>query len=64
MVGETGKVIGIDMTEEQLKVAREYQDYHAEKFGYANTEFVHGFIEDFIDNGKVAENSADLIISN
>jgi arsenite methyltransferase len=63
-VGETGKVIGIDMTEEQLKVAREYQAYHAEKFGFANTEFIHGFIEDFVDSGKVAENSADLIISN
>jgi arsenite methyltransferase len=52
------------MTEEQLKVAREFQPYHAEKFGYANTEFIHGYIEDFVDSGKVAEGSADLVISN
>jgi len=64
LVGEKGKVIGIDMTEEQIKVAREYQDYHAEKFGFSNTEFIQGYIEDFVDNGKVKENSVDLVISN
>lgn len=64
LVGENGKAIGIDMTDEQLQVAREYQDYHAEKFGFKNTEFIQGFIEDFVDSGKVTENSVDVVISN
>lgn len=64
LTGESGKVIGIDMTEEQLSCAREYQQYHSEKFGFANTEFIHGFIEDFVDSGKVKEGSVDVVISN
>lgn len=64
LVGENGKVIGIDMTEEQIKISRDFQDYHAEKFGFANTEFIHGYIEDFVDSGKVKEGSVDLVISN
>lgn len=28
MVGEAGKVIGVDMTDEQLEVAKKYVDYH------------------------------------
>jgi SAM-dependent methyltransferase len=64
LVGESGKVTGIDMTEEQLKCAREHQAYHSEKFGFSNTEFVHGFIEDFVDSRKVEEGSVDVVISN
>jgi len=63
MVGENGKVIGVDMTEEQLKVAKETQDYHAEKFGFANTEFHLGLIEE-LDKLGIEENSVDIIISN
>ena len=33
LVGEKGRVIGVDMTPEQLKVAKETQSFHAEKFG-------------------------------
>jgi arsenite methyltransferase len=50
--------------EEQLKVAREYQDYHKEKFGFGNTEFINANIESFVDEGKIQEESADLVISN
>ena len=34
MVGEEGFVIGVDMTDEQLDVARSYQDHHRQAFGY------------------------------
>ncbi|CAI2371376.1 unnamed protein product [Moneuplotes crassus] len=64
LVGESGKVIGIDMTDEQIQVAKDFQDYHAEKFGYSNTEFIQGYIEDFTDSGNVAEGSVDVVISN
>jgi len=34
MVGEEGFVVGVDMTDEQLDVARSYQDHHRQAFGY------------------------------
>jgi len=34
MVGEEGFVVGVDMTDEQLDVARRYQDHHRQAFGY------------------------------
>ncbi|MBL8510042.1 MAG: methyltransferase domain-containing protein, partial [Betaproteobacteria bacterium] len=34
LVGPEGSVVGVDMTEEQLAVARRHQAYHREKFGY------------------------------
>ena len=55
-VGETGKVIGIDMTAEMLETARE----NARNGEYRNVEFRLGEIE----NLPVADNSADVIISN
>lgn len=57
IVKETGKVIGIDMTENMLQKARE----NAEKHGYRNVEFRLGDIEQVI---PVEDNSADLVISN
>ena len=44
LVGEHGQVVGVDMTEEQLAVARRHEDYHREAFGYANSNvrFLHG----------------------
>ena len=54
---ESGKVIGIDLTENMLKKARE----NAEKHGYRNVEFRHGDIEQRI---PVEDNSVDLVISN
>jgi ubiquinone/menaquinone biosynthesis C-methylase UbiE len=55
-VGKTGKVIGVDMTPAMLSRARE----NAAKGNYDNVEFRLGEIE----NLPVADNSADLIISN
>jgi arsenite methyltransferase len=65
LVGESGRVIGIDMTEEQLAVAKRHCDWHAEKYGYArsNVEFVMGHIED-LNSAGVADNSIDVVVSN
>ncbi|HZP14114.1 MAG TPA: methyltransferase domain-containing protein [Nevskiaceae bacterium] len=63
LVGATGRVIGIDMTEEQLAVARRHQDWHAQRFGWVNTDFRQGYIEDLAGAG-IADASVDLVISN
>jgi len=64
-VGEKGSVVGVDMTDEQLKTAREHIQWHADKFGYKkpNTEFKQGYIERLNELG-LADNSFDVIISN
>ncbi len=56
VVGETGKVIGIDMTHEMLQKARE----NAIKGSYENVEFRLGEIE----NIPAADNAFDVVISN
>ena len=64
LVGASGKVIGVDMTEEQISVAKEYQTYHAEKFGFGNVEFHKGLIENLDAIESLEDNSVDVIISN
>jgi arsenite methyltransferase len=56
-VKHTGKVIGIDMTDEMLEKATD----HAKQNGYTNVEFKKGDIEKGI---PVNDNVADVIISN
>jgi arsenite methyltransferase len=56
-VGQTGKVIGIDMTDEMLEKARR----NAKENGYTNVEFRKGDIEKRI---PVENNSVDLVVSN
>ena len=63
LVGATGLVVGVDMTDEQLAIARGHQAYHAEKFGYDNVQFVHGYIERLQDLG-LEPGSFDVIVSN
>lgn len=65
LVGENGRVIGVDMNDDQLNIARAHQDEMAEKFGYAksNVEFKKGFIEDLESIG-IESNSIDVVISN
>ena len=46
VVGQTGKVIGVDMTPEMLEVARRNAPVVAERIGYANVEFWRGRIQD------------------
>ncbi|MCB0341741.1 MAG: methyltransferase domain-containing protein [Pseudobdellovibrionaceae bacterium] len=65
LVGETGKVIGIDMTDEQLEVANRHVDSQMKKFGYtqSNVQFVKGYIED-LESAGIANESVDLVVSN
>jgi arsenite methyltransferase len=56
-VGGSGKVIGIDLTDEMLEKARR----NAKENGYTNVEFRKGDIEKGI---PVDDNSVDLVISN
>lgn len=56
IVGENGKVTGIDFTEEMIAKARQ----NLAKTGYTNIAFVQGDIE----NMPLPDNSFDVIISN
>ena len=56
ITGESGKVIGIDMTEAMIEKARE----NVEKLGFNNVEFRFGDIEKI----PVADNRADVVVSN
>ena len=55
-VGPTGKVYGLDMTDEMLALARENQ----RRAGATNVEFLEGEIEQI----PLPDNSVDVIISN
>ena len=46
IVGPTGKVIGVDMTDEMLEIARRNAPIVAERVGYRNVEFRKGRIQD------------------
>ena len=56
IVGNTGNVIGIDMTEEMIDLAKENKN----KLGFSNVDFRLGEIE----NLPVDEGSTDVVISN
>lgn len=60
LVGRSGKVIGIDMTDEMIRLARKNAKKFREKTGLNNVEFKKGFIEDI----PIKDNFADLVISN
>jgi arsenite methyltransferase len=55
-VGPAGRVIGLDMTDEMLGLARA----NAREAGVDNVEFVKGYIEDI----PLADASVDVVISN
>lgn len=55
-VGPTGQVIGVDLSDEMLQLARR----NAKKGKYANVKFVKGDIEDLV----LEDNIADHVISN
>ncbi|MBI2301247.1 MAG: methyltransferase domain-containing protein [Armatimonadetes bacterium] len=65
LVGPTGRVIGVDMTAEQLDVARRHVRHQTARFGYTapNVEFRQGYIEELAALG-IADNSVDVVISN
>jgi len=65
LVGPQGRVIGVDMTDEQLAVAQKHIPYHMEKFGFQkpNVTFKKGYIED-LKSLDIADNSVDVVVSN
>ncbi|MDH5546164.1 MAG: methyltransferase domain-containing protein [Gammaproteobacteria bacterium] len=65
LVGQDGQVMGIDMTDEQLEVARRHTDTQMQRFGYdrSNVSFVKGYIED-LEAADIASESVDLVVSN
>jgi arsenite methyltransferase len=63
LVGAGGEVVGVDMTTEQLAVARRHQQHHAEQFGFANVQFLEGRIEQ-LEQLPLEPGSFDLVISN
>lgn len=46
LVGEHGHVIGVDMNDDMLALARKYQEQMAAKLGNERTRFVKGYIHD------------------
>ncbi|MCK4846217.1 MAG: methyltransferase domain-containing protein [Deltaproteobacteria bacterium] len=60
LVGKSGRVIGVDMTAEMLKVARETAPVVAENLGYDIVEFEEGFLEDL----PIASGTVDIVTSN
>lgn len=56
IIGETGKVIGIDFTEAMIEKAK----INLEKTGFNNIEFIQGDIEEM----PLPDNSFDIVISN
>ncbi len=65
LVGESGEVVGVDATPEQLAIARAHEDWHRERFGYANSNvrFVEGDIE-ALRELDLEPASFDVIVSN
>ncbi|HIA27641.1 MAG TPA: methyltransferase domain-containing protein [Planctomycetes bacterium] len=65
LVGEEGQVIGIDMTPQQLEVARRHRASHADRFGRSEEKirFVDGYLEDLAAAG-IEDDSVDVVISN
>jgi ubiquinone/menaquinone biosynthesis C-methylase UbiE len=56
IVGDNGKVTGLDFTEEMILKAKK----NNQKLGYKNVEFIKGDI----DNMPIPDNSYDVVISN
>ncbi len=65
LVGPSGEVVGVDMTDEQLATANGQLAWHQSRFGYAqgNVRFLKGYIER-LDELGLAPESFDVIVSN
>jgi len=59
-VGPEGRVVGVDMTDDMLALARESKKEVVTRLGYDNVEFVRGFLEDI----PLPDAFADVVISN
>ena len=60
MVGEQGKVIGVDMTDEMLRNANASREIVARNLGFDNVRFMKGFLEEI----PLADECVDLVTSN
>lgn len=65
LAGPTGRVIGVDMREEMIKVAEKFLPGQMEKLGYEqpNVRFMKGFPEDPRSLG-IEDNSIDVVVTN
>jgi arsenite methyltransferase len=65
LVGPKGEVVGVDMTPEQIAVARTHVEWHRKKFGFkkSNVRFLDGYIERLSELG-LEPGSFDIVISN
>ncbi len=63
-VGEKGMVYGIDMTENQISVAKKYIDRQTKAYAYAspNVRFIHDEIESM--EKHIEADSLDVVVSN
>jgi arsenite methyltransferase len=55
LVGKSGRVIGIDMNDDMLALARRYQDEMAQRLGGNRVRFLKGYIQDLALNIEVLE---------
>jgi ubiquinone/menaquinone biosynthesis C-methylase UbiE len=63
LVGKNGRVIGIDMNDDQLAIAEKYKTEMSQKWGFSNVEFRKGYIEDLKSAG-IEDKTIDVVISN
>jgi arsenite methyltransferase len=65
LVGPEGRVIGVDMREDLLEVAKKHIPAHMKKLGRkkANVEFMKGYPEDLRSLG-IPDNSVDVVVTN
>lgn len=55
LTGATGRVIGVDATDEMLELSRKWQGEMGQRIGWENTEFRRGFIQDLaLDRDQLA----------
>src|ERR1041385_1898590 len=71
VVGPSGRVIGVDMTDAMLEVARRNAPIVAERLGYANVEFRKARIQDLARDLEsppreplIKDKSIDVVVSN
>ncbi|MEE9258802.1 MAG: methyltransferase domain-containing protein [Nitrospinaceae bacterium] len=60
IVGQEGKVTGVDMTQKMLGTARKHAEQVSRNLGYNNIEFKHGFLESI----PMDDESTDVVTSN
>lgn len=66
LVGPEGKVIGVDMLDSQLDIAKRHIDDYTKKlkFDTSNMSFYKGYIEDLSSIEEITPESIDIVISN